>query len=240
MSFVAEKDAKVELPPRYHSRWQDPFDDSIRARLNDDSTVLDVGSGQNPAILPADRPRNTQYVGLDVSVSELQAAQPGAYDEMVVADVGSLVPALIGSVDVVVSWQVFEHLKPLGSALDNLHSYLKPGGSLISLFSGRWSAFGVANRLLPDAFGGRFVELSMRRRGTNRPFFPAHYDRCTYSALTRMTSGWSDAQIYPLFHAATYFHFSRLLTRAYLAYENAVRRAHLNDLATHYLLVARR
>ena len=103
-----------------------------------------------------------------------------------------------------------------------------------------WSAFGVANRLLPDAIGGRLVERSMRRRGTNRPFFPAHYDRCTYSSLTRLTSEWSDVQIYPLFHGATYFHFSRLLTRAYLAYENAVRRAHLNDLATHYLLAARR
>lgn len=80
----------------------------------------------------------------------------------------------------------------------------------------------------------------MRREGTNRPVFPSHYDHCTYSALRRMTADWSDVEIHALFRAATYFHFSRHLTRTYLAYEDAVRRAGLTDLATHYLLIARR
>ncbi len=241
MIGVSEADAKVELPPRYHTRWQDPFEDRIRARLREGMTVLDVGSGRTPTLLPAERPPNTRYVGLDLSDEELRRAGPGAYDELVAADVATGVPALVGTVDLAVSWQVFEHIKPLGAALDNLHAYLKPGGTLISLFSGRWSAFGVVNRLIPNAIGGRLVERSMRRQGTNQPVFPAHYDRCTYSALTRMmTSGWSEVEIHPLFRAATYFHFSRPLTRVYLAYENAARRAGLSDLATHYLLIARR
>ena len=108
------------------------------------------------------------------------------------------------------------------------------------LFSGRWSVFGVANRLIPNALGSSLVQRSMRRQETNRPVFPAYYDRCSYGALAKMTAGWSDVEIQPLFHAATYFHFSRLLARTYLAYENAVRRAGLAGLATHYLLIARR
>ncbi len=240
MSGVSEADAKVELPARYHTRWQDPFEDSIRARMEDSMTVLDVGSGRNPTVTPTERPPNTTYVGLDLSSKELQMAAPGSYDELVVTDVRTRVPALVGRVDLAVSWQVFEHIEPLDAALDNLHAYLKAGGALISLFSGRWSAFGVVNRLIPDAVGSHLVERSMRRRGMNRPVFPAHYDSCTYSALTRMTTRWSDVEIHPLFRAATYFHFSRFLTRTYLAYENAVCRAGLADLATHYLLIARR
>jgi hypothetical protein len=124
-----------------------------------------------------------------------------------------------------VSWQVFEHIRHLNAAFDNLHAYLKPGGSLISLFSGRWSAFGIINRLIPNAVESRVVERSMGRQATNRPIFPAHYDRCTYSALSKMTTRWSDVEIHPLFRAATYFHYSRLLPRMYVAYENAVCRA---------------
>lgn len=240
MSGVGVADAKVELPPRYYTSWRGPFEDNIRARLRDGMTVLDVGSGRNPTLPPSERPPNTRYVGLDLSGEELRRAGPGAYDEVVVADVARRLPTLVGSVDLAVSWQVFEHIKPLNAVLDNLHAYLKPGGTLISLFSGRWSAFGVVNLLIPNALGSRLITRSMRRQGTNQPVFPAHYDHCTYSALSRMTSRWSDVEIHPLFRAATYFHFSRLLTRMYLAYENTVRRAGLTNLATHYLLIARR
>jgi len=240
MSGINVAHTKVELPSRYHTRWQDPFEDNIRVRLRGGMTVLDVGSGRKPTLAPTERPANTTYLGLDLSGEELQMAGPGAYDELIVADVTSRVPELVGSVDLAVSWQVLEHVKPLGAALDNLHAYLKPKGALISLFSGRWSAFGVVNRLIPNAIGSRLVERTMNRREINRPVFPAHYDRCTYSALDKMTAEWSDVEIRALFRAATYFRFSRLLTRTYLAYENAVSRAGLSDLATHYLLIAQR
>jgi SAM-dependent methyltransferase len=237
---VLERNATVDLPLRYHTRWQGPFEDNIHSRLGEGMTLLDVGSGRHPTIDPPERPAHTTYVGLDISGEELRSAGPDAYDELIVADITSRVPQLLGHVDLAISWQVFEHVKPLGAALDNLHAYLRTGGTLVSLFSGRWSVFGVANRLIPDAVGSRLVERSMRRQQINRPVFPAHYDRCTYSALSKMTAGWSHVEIQPLFHAAPYFHFSRLLTRSYLAYENAACRAGLAGLATHYLLIAQR
>lgn len=239
MASVSETDSKVKLPVRYQTGWRGPFDERIRARLGDDMTVLDVGSGRNPTIALPERPPHTRYVGLDASAEELRMAGPGAYDEVIVADVTTLVPELVGSTDLAVSWQVFEHVEPLGAALDNLHAYLKPGGTLIALFSGSWSVFGIVNRLIPNAVGSRLVERSMRRHG-DKPVFPAHYDGCTHRALRRLTVQWSGVEIHPLFRGATYFHFSRLLTRSYVAYENAVRRASLTDLATHYLLIAHR
>jgi len=37
------------------------------------------------------------------------------------------VPALLGTIDLAVSWQVFEHVRPLDVALDNLHHLSSPG-----------------------------------------------------------------------------------------------------------------
>ena len=207
MTHISEANSKVHLPSRYHSPWRQPFDDAVRAALQDGSTVLDVGSGRNPTVPPADRPATTRYVGLDVSRNELLLAGQAAYDELVVADLAAPVPALVGTVDVAMSWQVFEHVRPLDQALDNLHSYLKPGGTLVSLFSGSWSVFGIVNRLLPNAAGRRLVETTMRRRGTDHPVFPAYYDRCAYGALRRMTPAWTTVEIFPLFRGATSFTF---------------------------------
>ena len=240
MTSVTEADVRLELPARYHVRWHDPFESNIGVRLREGISVLDVGSGRNPTLAPFDRPAHVRYVGLDISSEELEAAGPLAYDQTFVADLTTPLPDLVGTIDLAVSWQVFEHVKPLQTALANLHSYLKPDGTLISLFSGGLSAFAIVNRLTPTAVGTRLVKRSMRRDANLQPVFPAYYDRCTYSALRRMTSDWTAVEIHPLFRGATYFHFSRPLTRAYVAYENAVRRAGLRDLATHYLMIAHR
>jgi hypothetical protein len=135
---------------------------------------------------------------------------------------------------------VFEHVRSLDVVLDNLHSYLTPSGTLVSLFSGRWAAFAVLNRLVPDEVGSPIVSRVTRRKATNHPVFPAHYDSCSYTALRRLTESWTTVEIIPMYRGATYFGFARPLMRAYLVYENAICRARWRDGATHYLLVASR
>jgi len=240
MNVVTEVHSRVDVPPRYLTPWRKPFEEIIAARLREGMTVLDVGSGRKPTLPLEGRPPNTNYVGLDLSERELRLAGPGAYDDVVVADLSTPVSGLVGTVDLAISWQVFEHVKSLDRAFANLHSYLRRGGSLITLFSGKWSAFGVMNQLLPNAIGNRLVERTMRRRGSSQPVFPAYYDHCSDRALRRISKDWSSVEIIPYYRAANYFHFSRFLTCIYLAYENAAHRAQLRNLATHYLLVARR
>lgn len=135
MTGVLERNAKVDLPVRYHIRWQGPFEDNIHSRL-EGHDVARRRLGATPDYRPAGAPRphhvrRPRHLG-----EELRSAGPDAYDELIVADVTSRVPQLVGRVDLAVSWQVFEHIKPLGAALDNLHAYLKPGGTLVSLFWG--------------------------------------------------------------------------------------------------------
>jgi SAM-dependent methyltransferase len=230
----------VVLPLRYHTRWRQPYEDNISARLRDGMTILDIGAGRHPTLDAADRPARTTYVGLDISGDEMRAAGPNAYDAMQAADITSLVPTLVDSVDLAVSWQVFEHVKAMDVALDNIHRYLHVDGALVSLFSGKWSAFGILNQVVPDAIGHRIVERVMSRRAQNVPVFPAYYHRCSARQLRKMTVAWRSVEIVPLFRGATYFNFSALLTRMYLRYEEQARRRRADNLATHYLLIARK
>lgn len=229
-----------ELPERYRSDWQAPFYAEVRSRLQGATEVLDIGSGRVPTVLPGDRPPGLTYVGLDLSAAELSEAGPGAYDETVVGSVADPAPELDNRFDLAVSWQVLEHVKPLPGALANVHRYLREGGEFVALFSGSWSAFAVINRVLPDRIGLPLVARLNRREQMNRPVFPAYYDRCWSSALDRMLAPWSSVSLAPLYQGARYFNFSPRAQSLYLRYEEFAIRRNLDNLATHYLLVAKR
>lgn len=227
-----------QFPDRYRQDWQAPFYAHVRERLWEGAEVLDIGSGRIPTVLPQDRPARVKYVGLDLSASELAEAGPGAYDETVVGSASDHVSSLDARFDLAVSWQVLEHVKPLPDAMSNVHQYLKPGGDFVALFSGSWSAFAVINRVLPDRIGLPLVAKLNSREQMNRPVFPAYYDRCWASALRRMLSAWSTVSLTPLYQGARYFNFSPRVQAAYLRYEDFAMRRGLENLATHYLLVA--
>jgi SAM-dependent methyltransferase len=224
------------LPPRYGEPWAQAFMDRVAAAMVPGAQVLDVGSGRRPAVPQEARPDRVTYVGADVSAAELEAAEPGAYDRTIVLDLPVRRKELEEGFDLILSWQVLEHVKPLDVTLDNLHAYLRPGGRLVALLSGRFSAYAVLSRLIPYGVRVRAME---RLLGTPRETkFPTHYDHCYQSALERMLSGWSQAEVIPRYKAGGYFRFWGPLQRAYLVYENANERRDLRNLATHYLVAA--
>ncbi len=228
------------LPARYFEPLRGKFDAAIAERLKPGSKVLDIGSGRHPAIPPEERPEGVHYVGLDLSPEELEAAGPGAYDEEIAADATSLQPELLDRFDLVISWQVLEHVKDLETTLDNIHRYLADDGRFVAQFSGAWSAFGVINRILPDRIGAKIVDRTMKRTENNIPVFPAYYDRCSARALDQLMASWSEHTLVSFYFGAAYFNFFPPLRRAYLLYENTAARHDWRNLATHYLLIAER
>jgi SAM-dependent methyltransferase len=224
--------------PRYHDDWLGPFRAAIQSELRPHCVVIDVGGGRSPAIPRPDLPPGARYVGLDLSGRELMAAPPGSYDLTIVADVNEPQSALEGCADLVVSWQVLEHVAPMEVAVSNIHSYLRPGGLFVAQLSGGRSAFALINRAIPH----RLAKVMMRRLLQRDPatVFPAPYDRCTYSALSRILEDWSDVRIVPRYCGAGYFRFLPPLQAIYLRIEDLMVRGNHKDLATHYLVVARR
>jgi SAM-dependent methyltransferase len=226
------------LPSRYEDFWQGPFRHELDKVLVPGVRILDVGSGAEPTIQPGERPEGCEYVGLDISRHELDRAAPGSYDETVVADLTQRVPELEGRFDVVLSFQVLEHVAPLDAAVENMRAYLKPGGAMLARLSGGRSVSALLNRAVPFKVA---VWLETKLRGRDpESIFPARYDRCTDSGLSGMLASWSGRTIVPQYTGALYFRFLRPLQALYLAFEQWVVRRDRRDLAVYYVVHATR
>ena len=227
------------LPERYAGRfWIDPYRARARAALEPGMVVLDVGAGAEPAVAPADRPEGVRYVGMDISDHELRRAGPGAYDEIVVASVTEPQPRLEERFDLVLSYHVLEHVRPLGDALEQMRRALKPGGRMVIQLAGGRSLSGVLNRLVPHAV----AKWAMHRLLSRDPdsVFPAHYDHCHDDGIRERMGAWSQVEITPLYTAAGYLGFARPLQAAYVAIEELIVCADRRNLATYYQVDARR
>lgn len=226
------------LPDRYGPDWGDEFSRRAYRALAPGLSILDVGSGRLPTVSVGRRPAGCRYVGLDISRAELQRAPGGSYDALVVADVIEPLSALVEGFDLVLSFQVLEHVKPLDQAMENLRVYLRPGGRLVAQLSGTFSLFGLANQLIPQPAATWLLRRLLRR--DPETVFPAHYHHCWYSALERMLEPWTAAEIVPYWMGAGYLGFSRPLQAGYLVYEEWVRLADYRNLAAYYVVDAMR
>jgi len=175
---------------------------------------------------------------MDISASELARAGTGAYDAIAIGDICTPLPSFAQRFDVVLSWQVLEHVSSMRAALDNQRVALVSGGRMITMLSGSWAIYALAARVIPHRVS---TTLQARLLGADaRDKFPAHYDNCSDRALRRLLpeSGWSSWEIVPYYKAGCYLRFSRPLLRTYLAYENWAERTARANLATHYLVEA--
>jgi SAM-dependent methyltransferase len=223
-------------------RYERPLDQEFKAFLGyvmrPGISILDAGSGSRPRVGAHKRPPDVTYVGLDISLDELRKAPAGSYDEVVEADLQDLVPGLEGRFDLVLSWFAFEHLTRLQDAVEAIHRYLRPDGWFIAGLAGRNAAFALGNRLIPEAVAVRLV--SWLRNRPREKIFPAHYDQCTASGLSRALAAWDEVHVVPLWRAAHYFDKLVPLQRAYLLYEEWAMSSQRRDLAPYYVVAARR
>ena len=226
----------VQLPPRYSAGWYELFEAMLLPALSPGVRILDVGSGRQPALLPKRRPAECTYVGLDVSEAELEQAPAGSYDEILEGDITIRDRSLENRFDLLISWQLLEHVRSLASASENMRLYLRQGGTMVSLLSGGRSFFALVNRLIPHQVARHSMRLLLGRDPDS--VFPAYYDHCHYSGLCTALAEWSLADIEPLYRGASYVRFSQSLQRTYLLYENWLERTGRTDYATHYLISA--
>lgn len=240
MLAAAREAYRGRLPVRYEGgeAFRAGFDQALAGASAPGQTVLDVGSGRSPTVPPEARPPGWRYVGLDISGSELERAPRGSYDEIVIADAVQRVHALDGQFDLVLSFQVLEHVKPLGQALENMRHYLRPGGQLVAQMSGTFSVFGLVNRAVPQSAAVWLLRRFLHRNPET--VFPAYYHQCYSSALERLLEPWNRAEVIPRFIGEPYFHFSPLLRAGYIAFEEWVVQRHMDNLAAYYVVSATR
>ncbi len=225
------------LPQRYGYQMQDILLGRLRPLLVPGVSILDIGSGRSPTIALEGRPPGCRYVGLDIAAEQLESAEDLAYDDTIVHDITRPIRTEC-PFEIAISWQVLEHVCPLDRALENVRSVLRPEGTLLAHLSGSYAAFALLARILPHSARVRLMTRFLGHPAELK--FPTRYDRCHARALADMMSEWSHVEIIPFYRGATYFGMLRTLQRAYLAYESTIERCRVQNLATHYLIVARR
>lgn len=225
------------LPQRYSYRLQDVFMVKLAPLLRPGVRILDVGAGAAPTLAPDDRPPGCFYAGLDASAQELAAAGAGAYDEVHVHDIARPFEA-VEPFDLAISWQVLEHVSPIGAALKNLRVVLKPQGALIAQVSGSKAWFSLAARAIPHAMRAAAMTRLLGHSAAEK--FPLARERRDAASLERQLSDWSHSEVIAFYRGAAYLSPWRAPQRVYLAYENRIARGGHRNLATHYLLVAQR
>ncbi len=226
------------IPRRYQlDSWDVRFRGALATGVEPDQQILDIGSGAKPTLPPDSRLRGVRYVGLDPSREELEKAPSGSYDDTIVAPAEQHVPGHEGEFDLAVSFMAFEHIQPLDLALENIRTYLRPGGRLIAQLAGGRSPFALANRVIP--FRSTRWVLARAQDRPAESVFPSRYDRCTYSGLSGMLTGrWSEAEVVPIHNAYGYVEFSRMLRALYIGFEEWAHRGDHREIASCYLIKA--
>jgi SAM-dependent methyltransferase len=174
-----------ELHQKRSSTWAwKHYKDTIwkLALLTKARRVLEVGGGRWPLFsLEEITQAGVSYVVNDISESELALAP--AYFEKVCFDISKPIgeehQALLGTVDLMFSQMVFEHVSDAVRAYQNVHALLAPGGVCLNFHPVLYSVPFVVNWLLPEALSSRILRLfDPKRRPDEVPKHPARYDLC--------------------------------------------------------------
>lgn len=238
-SRATERLLRLPTDKTLWQRFEREADALIRA-LPDGATVLDLGGGRRCVYAGSVQPPGrVRLVAVDVSAEEL--AMNGDVCETRVADVASALPVPDGSVDLILSRALLEHVRGVPAAIGHMARVLKPGGVALHLVPCRYSLFGLAARLLPFGPLVRLVHLVMPwTRGQVE--FPVVYDHCYPRALEKefRAAGFARVETWITWAQPGYFEAAYPVFLLHAFYEWAVRHLRLRSLAAYTAVRATR
>jgi ubiquinone/menaquinone biosynthesis C-methylase UbiE len=204
--------------------------------------VVDAGAGKESRFVRG-RPAasGAKVIGVDVSADELALNRD--VDEKIVVDVDAGLPFDDGSVDVVTSNALLEHLPDVEAFIAHSARVLRPGGRWVHLFTSKFAPFAIVNQLLPPSVSVRVLDVLLpHQRQDGTIGFRAYYDRCYASALRRVLDahGFDVVAIHPSYLQSYYFDFLVPLFLVSAGYEAVVERLDATNLAAYLLVDARR
>jgi SAM-dependent methyltransferase len=238
-SRAAEQLLQLPTDKTLWQQFEHEADALIRA-LPGGATVLDLGGGRRCVYAGSVQPPGrVRLVAVDVSAEEL--ALNGDVSDTRVADVAAGLPMPDGSVDLILSRALLEHVQGVPAAIGHMARVLKPGGVALHLVPCRYSLFGLAARLLPFGPLVRLVHLVMPwTRGQVE--FPVVYDHCYPQALEKefRAAGFSRVESWVTWAQPGYFEAVYPAFLLHALYESAVRHLRLRKLAAYTVVRATR
>jgi SAM-dependent methyltransferase len=208
------------------------------SQLPSGAVVLDVGAGRVTPFAAA-RPGGVKLIGVDVSPEAME--NNDALDQRIVGDITAGLPFARGSVDLITSRSVLEHLRDTRAFVAESARVTRAGGYAIHFFPSRFAPFAIANQLLPNRVSRALLE-SIFPWARDVLGYPAFYDHCYQSAMTQLfeQSGFSVVNVRLSYSQAYYFSFFVPLFAVAALYDEVVGLVGARNLAAGVLLVARR
>jgi SAM-dependent methyltransferase len=108
-------------------------------------TILEAGCGSMSKIKFG---KNIYVVGIDISEKQLE--RNTALDKKILGDL-HIYPLPYSSFDIIICWDVLEHLRDPRKAVDNLFQACKPNGLIILAFPNLFSLKGIITKLAPHS-----------------------------------------------------------------------------------------
>ena len=129
--------------------------------------MLEIGGGRWPLFSTEEISQaGISYVVNDISESELALAPP--YFEKVCFDIAKPIgeehKALLGTVNMMFSQMVFEHVSDAMRAYQNIYALLAPGGVCLNFHPVLYSVPFVVNWVMPEFVSGRLLRLFFPNR----------------------------------------------------------------------------
>lgn len=170
------------------------FYNRVRAILKSTDIVLDYGAGRGVSELHQDLYENqlanlsrccAQIIGVDVDPA---VHENPILNDAYLLDDSARIPLEDASVDLIVSWAVFEHIEKPEQVAKELDRVLKPGGWICAFTPNKWGDVAIAARVIPNRFHADVLEKigmvgqpdSVRER---QDVFPTFYRLNTKSAI---------------------------------------------------------
>jgi SAM-dependent methyltransferase len=201
--------------------------------------ITDAGAGRSTPFAGRLH-RGCRVLGVDLLSEDLAANR--ALTDRVTRDIvtDGLPPEAQGS-QVVCSRFVLEHMPKLDAFTGEAFRVTRPGGYTVHLFAGRWSAFAIVNRLLPDILSRRIL-FALRPESRDVGGFPTYYDHTDPRAARErfQRAGFVDVQTELSWEVSQYFDWFVPLYCLARAWECLARRLRLEAVASYVVLTARR
>lgn len=198
-------------------------------------TLLDAGCGRTVPVLRKYLGKADRLIG--VELVDFTDVPPGI--ETHNADLSNL-PIADGSVDVIMSRSVFEHLTDPESVYREFFRVLKPGGRLVFLTANMWDYGTLAARLVPNRFHARVVKVVEGR--PEEDTFPTAYKTNTRGDVSRLAkdAGFEVEGFEYLSQYPNYLMFSGILFAVGTAYEKIISRFNALKILRGWILVTLR
>ncbi|MCG2577753.1 class I SAM-dependent methyltransferase [Dechloromonas sp. XY25] len=177
MTVLAER-----LLEKYYRNSPHPyriFEERIATLVNQKSTLLDAGCGRTLPVLRKYAGKASRLIG--VELVDFTDVPEGI--ETYNADL-SQIPLADGSVDIIMSRSVFEHLVNPESVYREFARVLRPGGLVIFLTANMWDYGTLVAKLIPNRYHASIVKHTEGR--AEEDTFPTAYRTNTRNDVERL------------------------------------------------------